>query len=317
MDAMANHLRRIARGRHGAQDLDQDAARAALSHLLRADADPLQLGAFLIAQRMKGESSAELAGFVQASREHLAGAGDGFAHGRWVDLPCYAGKRRAVATHLLAALDARERGIGVVVHGLDAIEGRVDAWAFLRQAGVRRARDVREARHILQGEGIVFLSLADLCPALARLIALRERLGVRTFAHTVARLLNPLACAGQLNGVFHAPYVARMCEVNMLLGQPRSLIFMGAEGEPELYADRQKGMRYQQNGQTWTVAFAPASVPAYPREPVPGECLLRDFAELRAGGYDERVAAVLARMRQAFDIVAGGSWPEDWRKQEG
>ena len=62
-------INRVARGKHGSQHLDRDEAKTAFQALLRPDADMLQLGAFLIAQRMKGECSAELAGFVEAVRE--------------------------------------------------------------------------------------------------------------------------------------------------------------------------------------------------------------------------------------------------------
>lgn len=316
MDEVARWIRVVARGRHGARDLEMSEAKQVFAHLLGRDADPLQLGAFLIAQRLKGESSAELAGFVQAARACITGHGVFQASEDCVDLPCYAGKRRASAVHLLAALRARDRGIGVVVHGLATIEGRASAWVFLRQAGVRRARQLKEGLRILQGEGIVFLALEDICPELARLIALRSRLGVRTCAHTVARLLNPMHCTGQLNGVFHAPYVARMTEANRLLGQPRSLVFMGAEGEPELYAERQKGMRYLADGRCWGLVYPSSDGGGYPRGARDMEALQRDFAEMSSGHYDERVRMVLERMREAFDLVAGRCWPASWKKEE-
>ncbi|RMG55698.1 MAG: anthranilate phosphoribosyltransferase, partial [Gammaproteobacteria bacterium] len=264
---VSEYLRHVARGKHGSRHLNMHEARDAMTRLLRADADPLQLGAFLIAERMKGETAAELAGFVQAVRELMPAWGMPAAPEHAVDLPCYAGKRRALPVHLLAAVQAARQGIPVCVHGVAEIEGRLSAWQALELFGVRRAGHLGEAAGILASDGIVYVDLADISPALFQLYGLRKRLGVRTCAHTLARLLNPLGCPGQLNGVFHPPYVAKMIEANVLLGQPRSLVFMGAEGEPELLATRQKLVASQTGDRVAAWRYAAADdVAAYPRD---------------------------------------------------
>ncbi|HKI62359.1 MAG TPA: anthranilate phosphoribosyltransferase, partial [Mariprofundaceae bacterium] len=245
MNDLASFIRRVARGKHGSEHLSRMEACEVFGHLLDEQADALQLGAFLISQRMKGETSEEIAGFVDAARIWVAGYGDIRAPAGCVDLPCYAGKRRAAPVHLAAALKVRDAGIPVFVHGVEHIEGRWSAWQALNSAGVKRAVSLTEALNVLADEGIVYADLADICPPLFRIYNLRPRLGVRSFANTVARLLNPLQCQGQLNGFFHTPYADKMAGANVLLHQPRSLIFMGAEGEPELYAERQKVVAMQ------------------------------------------------------------------------
>jgi len=310
MHDIAELIHQVARGRHGARDLSRGQARRVLTALLAPDADALQLGAFLIAMRMKGETPAELAGFVEAARRHVPGFSEHAAPAGAVDLPCYAGKRRAPPWYLAAALRARDAGIPVLVHGPAGIPGRVPAGEALARAGVRRAQDPGEAAAMLAGEGIAWLDIADACPPLARLLGLRSRLGVRSFAHTVARLLNPLACTGQLNGVFHPPYVARMAQANTALAQPRSLVFMGAEGEPELYADRQKLVVWQQGSRLADVHVPAAGAPAYPRGSAAD--VLPAGWPASAGG-DERGAAVMRRMEEAFRLVATGERPVGWR----
>jgi len=283
------------------------------SALLGPDADPLQLGAFLIAQRMKGETSAELAGFVDAARATIAGFDQIRAAAGAVDLPCYAGKRRASHAYLVAAMQARDAGIPVLIHGVEHIDGRITAWQVLQGAGVQRAASLHEAGQILAREHIVYADLADLCPDLFRIYALRPRLGVRSFANTVARLLNPLQCDGQLNGFFHTPYADYMATANSLLDQPRSLIFMGAEGEPELYADRQKVMLMQQ-GQTMNrLSYPPAGLDVYPREAMDAGLLLRHFTAMLEGDGNGRENAVIARMGEAFGWAATGDFPTVWQ----
>jgi len=302
-------LGRVARGKHGHQHLTRSEAAFALAALMQPDADPLQLGAFLIALRMKGETAEELAGFVDAARSVVDDFGvTTFSNA--VDLPCYAGKRRAAPLHLVAAMRARDRGIAVLVHGLGRIKGRLTALEVLQEAAIPRAQSLAEAATMLRNEGIAHIDIADCCPPLAALLALRPRLGVRSFAHTVARLLNPLQCGGQLNGFFHTPYGARMAAVNRLLGQPRSLLFMGAEGEPELYADRQKLLLAQINDDApVALHYADANATPYPRESTPSEQLLCRWQQVVAGDGTLREQAVLARMAEAFDFAAQGNIP--------
>jgi len=314
---IAAGIHRVARGKHGADNLNRQEAAALFAALLSPDADPLQRGAFLIAERMKGETDAELAGFVDAARASIDGfggiPGETSAPQGAVDFPCYAGKRRAAPVHLAAALAARDRGIPVLVHGIAAIEGRISAWQVLEKAGVSRAANIDGAVSLLHSEGIVYLDLADCCPSLFDMLALRSRLGVRSFAHTVARLLNPLHCAGQLNGIFHTPYATLMTQVNVILGQPRSLIFAGAEGEPELYADRQKALFVQTDDAVAACSYAAAGCEAYPRQVVDDVSVLSALLE---GAGDAREYAVMARMKEAFYFASTGVWPTDWKKED-
>jgi len=305
-------IKRVARGKHGAEHLARAEAKAVFQELLRPDADMLQLGAFLIAQRMKGETSAELTGFVEAARETVQGFAQIAAPKGAVDLPCYAGKRRSGHAYLAAAMLARVKGIPIVVHGVDCIEERVTAWQVLEVAGVQRASGLRDASAILAADNIVYIDLAELSPDLFRIYNLRARLGVRSFANSVARLINPMSCEGQLNGFFHTPYADYMADANVLLGQQRSLIFMGAEGEPELYADRQKVVVKQQADEVTRLSFPEAGLPAYPRD-VMDEGLLREsLVTMLKGKLNEREVAVVNRMNEAFRWASHGEFPLDW-----
>lgn len=315
MDNLAVLIREVGRGKRAARDLTREQARAGLESLLEDDADPLQLGAFLLAERMKGESAEEIAGFVDATRQSVPLFGEIVAPKNAVDLPCYAGKRRAMAAHLIAALLVAGEGIPVVVHGMHPIPGRVSAWEFLHAAGVQRAEDLCRAKEILARERIVYLDLAEICPPLMRLIHLREKLGVRTFAHTVARLLNPLNCDGQLNGVFHAPYTRKMACANVLLEQPRSLVFMGAEGEPELDPARRKIMIMQQGGSIEEWRLPRFRTEAYPKNIHNKDVLLSDFQAMLQDGSETNKHATIQLMVKAFHWASGGSLPSDWQRR--
>jgi len=310
------YIKRVARGKHGSEHLTLAEARSVFTALLAPDVDELQLGAWLIAQRMKGETGAELAGFVEAARSRIACFGQFKAGQGAVDLPCYAGKRRAPHAFLAAAMQARDAGIPVVVHGIECMDGRVSAWQILQPAGVNRAATLSDAARILGDERMVYVDLADICPDLFRIFQLRARLGVRSFASTVARLLNPLCCDGQLNGFFHTPYADCMTAANCTLGQPRSLIFMGAEGEPELYADRQKLMITQQGDALSRHTYRPAGLAAYPRQRMDLLLLQTQFAAMLEGAVSEREAAVIARMGEALRWASTAELPATWSTEE-
>ncbi len=306
MSDVASLIKRVSRGKHGSEDLSQTEAQRVFSALLKPDADMLQVGAFLIAQRMKGETAAELAGFVRAAREHIAHFDVIKAPARAVDLPCYAGKRRAAHAHLIAALQARDKGIPIFVHGVEHISGRVSAWQVLKQAGVQSATNLVEANKVMQHDGIVYVDLEELCPDLHRIYHLRDRLGVRSFANTVARLLNPMQCEGQLNGLFHTPYADYMTRANILLGQTRSLIFMGAEGEPELYADRQKLVNQQEGETMKPLTCMDSGNPPYPKQVVTDlKQIYADFQQMLVHQPDAREQATINKMLSGFMWASG------------
>ncbi|MDQ6979607.1 MAG: anthranilate phosphoribosyltransferase [Mariprofundaceae bacterium] len=306
---IASLIARVARGKHGAQDLSLDEARTVWRSLLADDADPMQLGAFLIAERMKGETAEELAGFVLAAQDYVSGYHQQSQRNGWVDLPCYAGKRRAVPAHLLAAVQLARQGVPMVVHGVEHIAERSSAWQCLQAVGVQRAYSVAEAAEVVESQRIVYCDLADLCPPMMYIYGLRQRLGVRTFANSVARLLNPLHCAGQLNGVFHTPYVERMVTANQHLGQARSMVFMGAEGEPELYADRQKRLLLQQSDDVSASSLADLGCAPYAKDAMTADVIQAQFIALHNGDGSSDERARITRSMQALRWAAvGGEW---------
>jgi len=189
---------------------------------------------------------------------------------------------------------------------VEHIEGRITAWQILQKQGVQRASSLIEAQNIMLNDDMVYMDLAEISPDLHRIYQLRPRLGVRSFANTVARLLNPMQCEGQLNGFFHTPYANYMAEANVLLGQTRSLIFMGAEGEPELYADRQKVVKMQVESDISDVSFEDCGHSPYPRS---GKDNLNDLFEEFNGfllKYEEsRELSTLQRMKSAFLWASG------------
>ena len=202
--------------------------------LLRGEADPHQVGAFLMLLRYRGEDPEEVTGLALAAREAVgAGSPEGSAP---VDLdwPSYgAGRTRGAPWYLLAALALARTGRRVVMHGSNELSAGTPVTEALARLGLRPAADRAEALRQVDETGFAYLPLAAMGPDLARLLALRRLLGLRSPLNTVARLLDPFDAKAGVDGVFHPPYVALHLAAAERLGRPRLLVLKGGGGEAE------------------------------------------------------------------------------------
>lgn len=257
MDAkeLARIIREIGRGKNAARDLNRDDARALFAALLAGDIPDLQLGAVLMALRIKGESLEELAGFLQAceaSYPHLAASAGGVP----LVIPAYNGARQLPnLTPLLAYLVARE-GVPVLIHGVTNDPGRVTTYEVLAAMGVSAAASREQAQAQLHERGLAFISIETLAPQLASVLAIRRKMGVRSSGHTLAKMLQPFTTpALRLVSVTHPEYVTRMREFFTQYAA-NALLLRGAEGEAVAHPRREAAIDWLNGAavQTWTAA---------------------------------------------------------------
>ena len=228
----AAFIRALGKGPKTARALTRDEARAAFGMVLANQISPVQLGAFLCLLRVMTETADELAGFAEAARATLAAPED--APDIAVDWPSYAGKKRRLPWYLLSALLLGQNGVTVFMHGhQDPAEGRLHAGTALRALGVPPSPSLAEAGRRIALSGFAYMPLDSLSPVLARIMALRPLLGLRSPVHTVVRTLNPLSAPCQVIGVAHPPYRVLHRDTARLLGQAEVAIFKGEGGEAE------------------------------------------------------------------------------------
>lgn len=232
----AQYIRALGKGKQGARALTQDEAYSAMRLILRDEVEPIQLGAFLMLMRMKEETAAELAGFVEAVRDELAVPSD-FVQ---VDLDwsSYAGKRRHLPWFILSALLLSEHGIRVFMHGATGhTHGRIYTEDVLKYLGVAALNTWEEVAEHLDTRHFAFLPLVQLSPKLNAMMELRALMGLRSPVHTLVRLLNPLSAPYMLQGIFHPSYRAIHQETAVLLKQPHLAVLKGEGGEIERNPD--------------------------------------------------------------------------------
>ena len=129
---IGHYIKDIGRGKDGARALGRAQAADLMGQVLDQQVSDLELGAFCIAMRIKGETPEEMAGFLDATHARLVPVRNGQAP--TVVLPSYNGARKLpVLTPLLALLLARE-GVAVVLHGM-ATDG---IWTRLSETLNRR-----------------------------------------------------------------------------------------------------------------------------------------------------------------------------------
>jgi len=229
----ARFVRVLARGPGRARALSRSEAREAFAMMLDGQADPHQIGAFLMLLRFRGEEAEELAGLVDAARLAIGAPDSAIVHAD-LDWPSYgAGRTRNAPWFLLAALVLARAGHRVVMHGSNAFGCGVPVSDALSQLGLRPAGGRADAERLLGTEGFAYLPLAVLSPALDRLLQLRGLLGLRSPVNTLVRLLDPFSARAGVDGVFHPPYIALHLNAASLLGRPRLLVLKGGGGEAE------------------------------------------------------------------------------------
>lgn len=229
---IASLIKEIGRGPHGARGLSRADATTLASALFAGDIPPGQLGAILIALRMKGETLDEVGGFHAAALSHcamLTAPADGPLA---VVIPSYNGARRNPNLVPLLALLLRSLGVTVLIHGLTEVPGRTTTAQIFIELELPICTSTQAAEMQLSTTRLAFVPLQVLSPALADLLAWRDILGVRNVGHTVVKLINPLGARGlSLVAMTHPPYLALLREYYAAC-EDSVLLFRGAEGEP-------------------------------------------------------------------------------------
>ena len=226
---ISQYLKVIGRGKVGARNLPRDQATDLMGQVLDGTASDLEVGAFCIAMRVKGETPEEMAGFLDAVHERLEML-PASTH-PLVVLPSYNGARKLpVLTPLLALLLARE-GVPVLVHGTATEDRRVSSQDVLAQLGIEALQEVDE----IDAGSVAFAPTALLLPGLERLLDVRRTLGLRNSAHSLVKLMDPLApVAGDslIVGSYTHPEYAESMAATITLTGADALLLRGTEGEP-------------------------------------------------------------------------------------
>ncbi len=232
--SIAPYIKEIGRGKEGARSLTQAQAYDLMSQVLDGRVTDLEVGAFCIAMRIKGESTDELAGFLDAAQERCVPI-PAAAHlrGPVVLLPSYNGARKLPNLTALLALLLAQHGIAVLVHGPNKDAGRVTTADIFHDLGLPVAHNAADLGHAWARREPVFMGIDVLCPPLSRLLDVRRVIGLRNPGHTVAKLLDPTRGGAALRVVNHThPEYAAALSGFLQHTRATAMLMRGTEGEP-------------------------------------------------------------------------------------
>lgn len=240
----AQYIKEIGRGAHGARDLAQEEAQQLYAAMLDGGVPDLELGAILLGLRMKGESLAEMLGFLAAIDQRLEHLAMPQGRVRPVVLPTYNGARKEANLTPLLALLLQRFGVPVLVHGLLEGYGRVSSALIFRELGIMPQASVLQAQQALAAQGMAFLPLPALSPGLHNLLGLRGRMGVRNSAHSLVKLINPFDGDGVMVAPATHPEFINLMRDILVHRDQRGLVLRGTEGEAFANPKRRPRLEY-------------------------------------------------------------------------
>jgi anthranilate phosphoribosyltransferase len=214
------------------RDLDEDTAADVLSTIMRGEAEATHVAGLLVALRAKGESPAEIAGFVRAM---LSAAVPIDLAGPLVDT-CGTGGDGAGTFNVstIAALVVAAAGVPVAKHGNRAASGRCGSADLLEAWGVAIELPPAAVARTIEELGIGFLYARTFHPAMRFVAPVRAQLGVRTVFNVLGPLSNPAGAQHQVVGVADLRLAPVMAEALAALGKRHALVFRGEDGLDEV-----------------------------------------------------------------------------------
>jgi anthranilate phosphoribosyltransferase len=222
-------LERLLEGR----DLTRDDARAVMEQVMRGEATPAQIGGFLVALRLKGETADEIAGCAEAMRAHVLSVRP--VRDDLVDTAGTGGDgARTFNISTAAALVAAAAGAGVAKHGNRAVSSSSGSADVLEALGFKLELDAARIERSIDELGFGFLFAPAHHPAMRHAAPVRRELATRTVFNVLGPLTNPAGARAQVVGVYSQELVPTVAQVLAQLGARRAFVVHGAAGIDEL-----------------------------------------------------------------------------------
>jgi anthranilate phosphoribosyltransferase len=214
------------------QDLSEEEAEFAMAQILEAKATPVQMGAFLAALQMKGETAAEITGCARAMRR-LARP----VRPRRTDLVDISGTGGDQAGTFnissVAAFVVAGAGVPVAKHGARSVSRRCGSADLLEALGVNLDLSPEQVAACIDTVGIGFLFAPHLHPTLEHANRARAEVGAHTIFDVLGPLTNPAAAPTQVVGVYSAALTEPVAQAMGALGSRAAYVVAGADGIDE------------------------------------------------------------------------------------
>ena len=234
-------LHRIANHR---ESLSREEARAVMSEILAGKATDMQIAAFLVALRMKGETVEEIVGFAQAIRaaatplpllqDHPLDV-SGTERDALLDT-CGTGGDVSGTFNIstATALTVAGAGVRVAKHGNRSVTSKCGSADVVEALGVRLTLPPERLAQCLEQVGIAFLFAPAMHSAMKYVQPARRELRMRTVFNLLGPLTNPARASAQVVGVYAEDLVEKVAQALLQLGLQHALVVHGHDGLDEI-----------------------------------------------------------------------------------
>jgi anthranilate phosphoribosyltransferase len=218
------------------QALSREEAAAAMEEIMTGEATPAQVGSFLTALRMKGETVEELAGLAQVMRAKATHVTIPADLSRPVVDTCGTGGDGANTFNISTTAAFVVAGAGAVVakHGNRAASSRCGSADVLEALGVNINLKPEEVTACLEEAGIGFMFAPLFHPSMKYAGPVRREIGIRNVFNILGPLTNPAGATRQVLGVPNGELAAKLAAALEQLGSEHALVVHSADGLDEI-----------------------------------------------------------------------------------
>ncbi len=215
------------------RDLSREQMRAVMRLIMTGEATPAQIGGFLIALRMKGETVEEITAAAEVMRELASHVGVSGPH---VVDTCGTGGDGVNTFNIstASAFVAAAAGAKVAKHGNRSVSSHSGSADVLEAAGVKLELSPEQVAQCIDEVGVGFMFAPRHHSAMKHAIGPRREMGVRTIFNLLGPLTNPAGAAHQVIGVFSADSVEALAQVLTNLGSQHVLVVHAEDGMDEI-----------------------------------------------------------------------------------
>jgi anthranilate phosphoribosyltransferase len=262
--------------------LTVEEARAAFDIMMSGDATPSQMGGFLIALRMRGETVDEITGGVMTMREKMTAID---APAGAIDIVGTGGDGKGtVNVSTATSFVVAACGVPVAKHGNRAASSKTGAADVLSTLGVNLDADFSLVRKAAHQAGICFMMAQRHHGAMRNVGPTRVELGTRTIFNLLGPMSNPAGVKRQLIGVFSRDWQKPMAETLRNLGSEKIWVVHGSDGTDELTT----------TGPTYVVSLDKGEIGEFEISPSEAGIAEATLDDLKGGEPAENAAALKA-----------------------
>ena len=287
--------------------LTQEEAVGVMEEIMSGEATPAQIGAYVTALRLKGETSEEIAGMAMVMR----------ANGVKVEYPeplvdivgTGGDSLNTFNISTASALVLAASGVKVAKHGARAASSVAGTADVLEACGVKLELTPDEVVRCIDEAGIGFMFAPAFHPAMRHAAAPRREIGIRTFFNILGPMTNPAGAQSLVVGVADPVFGERMAHAFGQLGCKHVLVVHGSDGADELTLTGPSQVWEMKDGE---VTYYELNLEDVGLEPCAPEALKGSIAEENAetmvrvlGGELNSLHSVIALNAGAGMYVAG------------